>query len=362
MQGQGAPGPGGAHTSQFVSAAARDARWFPADLHAGALALALVRTERETLSSLGCIADARWDTRDLPKIDASLSLLADVCTGPRPRLNFIWHTAYCCSTALSETIDVPGQALSLREPKILVALANAKRMGQLARHDTKHATEIVFRLLARPFVDGETITLKPAPAANCLAREAAALTDGRSLFLYSDLASFLISIALDGEVRRGFQRRTFYLILNDGNEQQRWNAQLLAEMSDLQIAALVWHMEIAEFHRALPALKDRAASLDCDAFLADPASTIAKIDDFFGLGLGAAHAGAVAKGPLLRRHAKQPDMPFAITDRARLHREIPQRLSEDVAAIVAWSYEVCRTTPRGAPLPNPLVPLAKSYS
>lgn len=78
--------------------------------------------------------------------------------------------------------------------------------------------------------------------------------------------------------------------------------------------------------------------------------------------LGSAHVGGVATGPLLTRHAKQPDKPFAVSDRGRLHREIPQRLREDVAAVVAWSYNVCRATPRGAPLPNALAPVEKSYN
>lgn len=335
--------------------------WFPTDLSADGRELTFVNTDRATLAGLACIADARWETSGLTQQRLPLHALQTLAQDPRPNINFIWHTAYCCSTLLADLIERPGANLSLREPKILVALSNAKRLGLFARRETEALPAIVLQLLARRFEHGETVTIKPAPAANYLIRDAAALTDGKMLFLYSDCASFLVSVALDGEVRRAFQRRVFHLILADGNEQQRWNAKLLAELSDLQIAALVWHMLIAEFHRALPVVRDRAASLDCDAFLAAPGETLKKLDQFFGLGLGSAHLEGVVNGPLMRHHAKKPDESFDAATRSRTQREIPARLKEDVEAIVAWSYEACRSTPREAPLPNALVSIEKVY-
>ena len=342
---------------------AGDATWFPTDMNAAGTALTFARTNRATIEALGAIGKSRWNTGDLPKVETPLSLLEPVCEGPPPRINFVWHTAYCCSTVLTQVLDRPGCALSLREPNILLDLVHAKRLGQLARRESERAPDIVFRLLSRPLRDQETVTVKPAPSANNLIRDAALLTRGRSLFLYSDLPSFLISIALDGEVRRAAQRKTFYVILADGHDQQRWNPRLVVEMSDLQIAALVWHMHIAEFHRAWPllALNGPVASLDCDAFLASPELALARLDEYFGLGLGPAHVAEVMSGPLFHQHAKQPGKAFSRDDRKRLHEGIPDRLREDVAAIVAWSYDVCRTTPRALPMPNPLVPIEKAY-
>jgi hypothetical protein len=342
---------------------AGDATWFPADLNTHGTALTFFRTDRRTVEALGALGKSRWDTSKLPSVEVPLSSLEPFCDGPAPALNFIWHTAYCCSTLLSQLLDRPGRSLSLREPNILLDLAHAKRLGQFARQGTQRLPDIVFRLLARPFEGRESVTVKPATSANFLVGDAASLTRGKSLLLYSDLQSFLISIALDGEVRRAAQRKTFYVILGDGNEQQRWNPRLLAEMSDLQLAALVWHMQVAEFHRSCAPLAadDRLASLDCDVLLAAPQTALAKIDEFFGLGLGTAHIAEVTSGPLLRRHAKSPDKAFTTADRMRLHKDISPRLREDVDAIAAWSYEVCRTTPRGLPLPNPLLTLEKTY-
>jgi hypothetical protein len=342
---------------------AGDATWFPADLNSAGTALTFTRTDRTTIEALGAVGKSRWDTSNLAKVEMPLSALEPLCEGPPPKINFIWHTAYCCSTLLTQVLDKPGLALSLREPNILLDLAHAKRLGQFTRRESERAPDIVFRLLARPLKDRETVTVKPAPSGNNLIRDAALLTRGKSLFLYTDLPSFLISIALDGEVRRAAQRKTFYVILVDGHDQQRWNPRLVAEMSDLQIAALVWHMHMAEFQRAWPLLAMNAAvaSLDCDAFLASPELALARLDEYFGLELGAAHVADVMSGPLFHRHAKRPEEAFTRGERKRLHDGIADRLREDVAAIVAWSYDVCRATPREIPLPNPLLPVEKTY-
>jgi hypothetical protein len=267
-----------------------------------------------------------------------------------PELHFIWHTSFCCSTLLADTLDLPGRVLSLREPLVLVPVADTKRAVSLMKRPMPpRLIEIVFRLLGR--ARGEKVVVKPSNFANVLVQEAARHCHGKVLFLYTDLEGFLISIEKGGESLRKYARRLFSNIAGDGGAALPWPPQDVFKMSDLEIAALAWHMQIAEFRRSARVLGPaRAAALDCEAFLNDPAGTLGALDTFFELGLGAGHIAHVVAGPLLKRHAKVPSHAFNAERRRALSDNVRARLGAELQRLVDWSYSACPDTPRGAPL------------
>jgi hypothetical protein len=292
--------------------------------------------------------------------DASSALA--YLSAEKPRPNFIWHTGFCGSSLLAKALDCLGRNLSLFEPQILADIANAKRTAATAPGFSERIPKLALQLLARPFATGECITLKPSPVANNLLREAAAFTSGPTLFLYSDCRSFLISIAKKGEEGHKYVRRMFVAMLADGHEQAQWPPGRVLSLTDLELAAVVWHMHIGEILRHWAALGPaRAASLDCDAFLADPVECLGKLDAFFSLDLGPEYPTQVTAGPLFRRNAKTPEVPFDANKRRDEHSRTAQSLGPDLDRIVAQSYDLCRTTPRGMPLPDPLVASGKIY-
>ena len=346
-----------------ISAIVRDPHWFVEDYDPLANSFSVVRTDREALSRQ-VFLDQRWDRREaehrrLP-VDAAVRAFEGATL---PELNFIWHSSFCCSTLLAAALDWPGCNLSLREPLAMVPVADAVRA---ARHAAKpvpaRLAEMAFRLLARRFAPDEGVTVKPSNFTNVLVQDAARASRGKMLFLYSDLESFLISVAKSGTQLRKYARRLFGNIAGDGGGPLPWAPQEIFQMTDLEIAALAWHLQIAEFRRGFAALgAGRAASLDCDAFLADPAATLARLDGFFGLELGAERLAGVAGGPLFARHAKNPAHPYDAKRRREENAAVRQFLGPDLDRIVEWSYQACPGTPRGAPLPAPLIRIDKSY-
>ena len=83
------------------------------------------------------------------------------------RLNFIFHSAYCCSTLLANAYDRPGAAFSLKEPVLLNDLVGWRhRGGTPAQVGT--VLDDGLRLLARPFVAGEVGVVKPSNVVNAL--------------------------------------------------------------------------------------------------------------------------------------------------------------------------------------------------
>jgi hypothetical protein len=115
-------------------------------------------------------------------------------------------------------------------------------------------------------------------------------------------------------------------------------------------------MQIAMFRRALAALgPERASSLDCETLLVDPAATLARLDNFFGLGLGADHIARTIGGDVMNRHAKNSTETFDMdARRARLNAAV-DKIGGQVRDAVAWSFERCPGTALGAPLPHPLL-------
>jgi hypothetical protein len=336
-----------------------DPHWFPEgfDSHRGEFLL--VAADRPLLAAQTFL-DGRWERSGLPRMRAGSAIDRLPATNNPARI--IWHTGFCCSTLLARMLDRPSRNLSLCEPQVLVDIAAERRTGAISRDAASSAAQHALVLLSRPFSPGEHVTIKPSPAANALLQLITMHPAPRMLFLYSDCRSFLISIYKMGEEGRKYIRRLFLALLADGHIQARWPTAKLLTMSDLELAAVLWHMQIAEFLRVWPAIEPgSAASLDCDAFLASPEDTSVRLDRLFSLGIGAEYLRDVIAGPLFRRNSKTGEADFDVTRRTGEHRRIGREIGDDLNRIVAQSYQICHDTPRTLPLPNPLVPIEKSY-
>jgi hypothetical protein len=341
---------------EMLDAAARAFSWFLYDLDINAREFLFVRTSREDIAQQTFL-DFRWRARTseivrLP-IDALVEALQPL--DDAPRLNFIWHTSFCCSTLIAKLLDCPGHNLSLREPMALATLAEAVRSGALADAPLRGQTvEATFRLLSKCDAPASRITVKPSNFANLLIPEATARTQGKSLFLFSDLSSFIVSIVNGGAQYRDFARLLLRTVAQTRRERLPWSAAELEAMSPLQIASLAWYLQIEQMQQDWPG-DVRAASLNSDAFLSEPAATLEKLDEFLALGLGSAHIKAAVEGPILTHHAKSPEHRFTPHMRAQHDSEIRKRMGATLDRLVEWSARQFPEISQTAPLPNPLV-------
>jgi hypothetical protein len=320
-----------------------NAAWFPDNVDFNRGTFGFVRTDRKALAKESFL-DSRWNRSTLSRVDIPIPAVSSATERlPRPELNFIWHTAFCCSTLIARCLDAENVNLSLKEPQILIPLAEAKRGGR----QISGASDAVFKLLAR---GREQVVVKPTNAVNNLVPDALRTTDGRMLFLYSDCRSFLISTAKKGEMGRIFARKLFGLFAADGHGQAKWPWQTLFELSDMQVAALVWHMQIAEFRRSWDAA--RSAALNCDDFLSHPRETLEKLNAFFALGLPASRLDAAL--PLLARNAKDTNESFSAERRAIEANDTAKTFNGELDTVVEWSYRACPETPCENPLETTL--------
>jgi hypothetical protein len=325
--------------------------WFPDAVDAQNRYVRLVEVERASLAETPFLDD-RWDRTGKATQPARL---ADLPTGSmETRPCFIWHTAFCCSTLLARCLDKPRTNLALKEPAALMEIANIKRREGSSVSDAW--LQGVVPALCRP-VSGEThVTLKPTNTVNNLIADTARLfPQARHLLLTSRLPAFLVSIAKKGEAGRSFARRLFTIFAMDGHPVARTDPRQLMQMSDLQIAALVWQMQVAAMLQAFAkGPRDCFASLDGDDFVADPQAGLAAVDAFFELGLGEDHVRTTADGPLLKRDSKDERQSFGAERRQSEAARITEQLGPELDAIVEWSYGLFPNNPRDGRLPNAL--------
>jgi hypothetical protein len=321
----------------------RDPRLFLHDIDLNTGRAGFVRTGRAALAAEPFL-DHRW--RAPERVDATVSLAQLPAAGePPPRVNFIWHTSYCASTLLAASLDTPGRCLALKEPRVLVLLAAMKRSGRLDAGLAKAA----FSLLGRGFDRDEQVLIKPSNGANNLIAEAAALTRGRMLLLYADCESFVLSMARQGRTGFAYVRELFRSLAADGHPAAHWPAAELLRLTDLELAALVWRMQMDAMEAASVRLGDRARSLDCRVLQEDPDQVLTRLDEFFGLGLGRERVLEVIDGPLFRRDAKRPGKVFDSHARTEQRAALRAHLGNDLPAVLRSMEEVFPRPPRLAP-------------
>lgn len=319
-----------------------DPGWHLYGVEAGAGRVEFATVDRATLSAAP-FADYRLQpaqVRPFPLAD----VLAAWAERRRPvAVPFIFHTAFCCSTLLARSLDREGACLALKEPRVLQRLAEFKRSPasrQLDPGQWMNVVEMSLGLLTRRFAPDEVVLIKPSNVSNNLLPELLRLSRG-TLLLYSRLEAFLVSILTKSEPGRIFGRQLFAAIAGDSERTARVPPAQWLKLTDLQIAALVWHLQIDAYRRALAgAPATRLATLDAERLLADPAARLADVQSLFALGYSMAHCAAIVNGPVWQHHSKAAAADYDAAARAREYAEAAAQHRAELDMTLAWARQV----------------------
>jgi hypothetical protein len=249
---------------------------------------------------------------------------------------FVFHSAFCCSTLLARAFDAPGRCLSLKEPDVLMGLANALRM-QNDPAANKELLRVVLGLLARRFKPGESILIKPTNSANRLLAHVLDL-GAPVLILYGDLRSFLVSVIKKGEECKAFIRTQYNIFsLDDGGLAGIPPRQAMT-FTDLQVATLVWRHQLEMFQRELTQrASDNIASLDFRRLLEAPAATLEAVARHLGLPHDRAMLDDIACGPVFAQNSKFSDRVYDSGQRARDEASLEQQHADALEKIDEWA-------------------------
>lgn len=281
-------------------------------------------------------------------------LTADECrrnVRPGP-LHFLFHSAFCGSTLLTNALDRPGAAMGLSEPVILNDMVGLRRRGA-PPSAVARLGDIATRLLARPFAPGEAVVVKPSNVINPLAELLLALRpEARAVFLYAPLETFLVSVA-----RKGLHCRLWVRELLEGYLQEGFVAPLgfgpaeLFRQSDLQIAAVGWLAQHGHFAQLAGKLgPDRIATLDAERMTAAPVAAIEAVAKHYGLTLDAEEAATSS----FARHSKSGEA-YSPEARAADYAASRTAYGDEVSMVAAWAEKVAEVAGIALDPPSPLL-------
>ena len=254
-------------------------------------------------------------------------------------VHFIFHSGFCCSTLLASALAAGGGLSVLREPDILMNVAQRTLREPGAANAQR--MELAIRFLARPPRRGDSaVVIKPSCFANNLMEPLLrSRPRSRAVLIHSDLGAFLRAIAKKGMWGRIWCRR-LYLQLSG------WTDLRLSQgdserfiLGDLQVAALCWILQARHFRQLAERYgRERLLLLHSDHLLADPAGALRLVSGLFGLEWDDKTIAAVAEGEVFDRHSKSAER-FDADRRAEEHERTLEAHREEIEMVSQWALK-----------------------
>lgn len=320
-------------TAQAVAA---DPDWLPHTFDQSGAMLTSVHVPRGERPRLTFLDDKHFEDRFRKVAHPFEEMRAAAAAAPAAPLHFIFHTSFCCSTLLVRALEIPGRTIGLREPDVLINLANRFAAADDAANRAR--LDLVLRLLERPFEREEAVIVKPTNFANRVLAPALALRPGsRAILLYSDLRTLLLSFVKKGMAGRIWGRRLYAQLAPWSSLHTGFSPAATFLQTDLQIAGLAWLMQIDHFRRIAAQFgAGRVTTLDSAAFMADVAGTVAAAARFLRIPLADEEARRIASGPVFSTHSKDAQKDYSVEARDAEHAALAAAHGEEIEMVVKW--------------------------
>lgn len=338
--------------SPAIKAVMASAEWLAHRYDPGQDAIHMVPLPRARHADLPFLTDEYLGSDLRPLVLRREDALAQA-PAPAP-VHFLFHSAYCCSTLLAAAFDIPGVSMGLKEPVILNDIVGWRHRGAKGP-EAALVLDQTLRLLARPFGPGEAVVVKPSNVVNPLIPAMMAMRpDARALLLHAPLEDYLASIARKGMWGRLWVRDLLQKLLREGMVDLGIAPADYLGLTDLQVAAVGWLAQQAQFHRIAEQLGSRQiATLDSERLIADPAGSLAGLARLFGLPLDRTAVETIANGPIFTRDAKTGG-DFARGQRAEEARRGKTLHAEELEKVAAWAAVLAGNVGIPMALPHPL--------
>lgn len=262
---------------------------------------------------------------------------------------FIFHTAFCASTFLSRCLDVKGVSICLREPQILLDAANAKRLQWESRTcnlNYSHLPRLALILLQKHanLEDdrGKKLLIKPINSINNIIPELLnASPSSKSLMMYTDARSFLLSTMSKGEVAKQTVRAMFDLIRCDFPHLANLSLSNAIHMSDLKLILTLWRLQLEQAETALKAFQSpcRISSVYGESVIDDLSDTLRMANQYLDLGLQDWQLKNIAEDDRRYHDAKNKGQRFSPKLREEKYQNMENLFATDFQNAYQWMLQ-----------------------
>jgi len=217
-------------------------------------------------------------------VEADLNWLTQTCDNFEWQpVSFIFHTAFCGSTLMSQSLDVLFQSLPLREPEALGNLLVYLRSNPEI-NAVKDTADMVLKLLSRRYAADEPVVVKANDYANPLMN----LLSGSHysmpmLFMYTPLNEFLAG-CLKAKNRLAWIRQRYQSIASIATQKLDLSPETQIDDDAYgKMAAVYWSYNIALYLDVLQRTGLPVRSLDFNQMQERPLDAVMEAGAFFGL-------------------------------------------------------------------------------
>ena len=269
----------------------------------------------------------------------------------------VFHSAFCCSTLLSNLLDYKNRTLVLREPMAYLQFANWKR-GQDSIEDNVSGplyTQLLAATsasMASGFINTELSLIKHHNLVSHIIGDVLFEHDVRGLYIYSDLKSFIVSV-LKSPGRRSWLRDQIGFSYTDAQTLDDLKYVELDKLDDVTGAVYLWLINIAQYRRASRILGPRLRSLNNRKLLDEPLESASRVASHLGLGLGSSHISEKIAHGVLGRHAKTPQLDYSDRQRKADLNKLGKLFRSEIKRGQKWAEKQANFSLAGG-LPNPV--------
>lgn len=315
-----------------------DPRNFAHHLDLAAGRLLMVATSREKLARQPFV-DGRepFSTGSAVELRLEKALGATWQQPPGPD-RMIFHMAFCGSTLLATLLDQPGRSFVLREPNILVDLANGLAAGR--REPVLAALPLVRDLLRRRWSEQERVVVKPSNWMNPLLPHLMGEPEQmRAVFITVEPRDYLLAAFRGGRERLEFVIRSAFHFLAGCRNRQELLAEAAAVADPLgraaRFALLAHRLQAELFAGAGPVGDCRLSFTEIDRDPLGSAMRAARMLDLDNSAQDIEQAWQRVSG----RNVKQSVGSWSQGGREQLHAEIEAAHKQRFRDALQWSEQ-----------------------
>jgi hypothetical protein len=208
-------------------------------------------------------------------------------------------------------------------------------------------------LLSRRWSDREEVLVKANVPVNFIIDPLlAAAPPSRGVLLHCGFERYVLSVLKTPDHQNWVANVTRHMAGGIGTTPGLESADVAA-LTTPEAAACLWLAQMRRFESALAA-HDGLASLDCDAFFADPTTVLPAVARWLELDLPREQMAGIVSSELFRRHGKDPSRPYGQADRERELAMLARGMAQPLEEARRWLTGVAGETATELALDRPL--------